>query len=214
MMGGGFLCGSILFSKWLPQLLLHKDICAEHEDGNPGAANVFSSCGVALGLLCLLMDLLKGFLPVLATRRVLGTGQLPFALVLMAPVLGHAIAPLNHFRGGKCIATSFGVLLALLPQCGAVWILAASYILFSTVLKIGSHRVRSILAFGVFGVASAAVFTVTQRLPLALGCVGIALVAISRHRKPAEASEPAAFSVSEQADPAEVSDFQSEEHVL
>lgn len=178
---GGFLLGSVMFSQLLPQVLLKRDVAAESDDHNPGASNVFASCGVALGLLCLCLDLLKGFLPVFAARRLLGTDSLLFSVVMAAPVLGHAIAPLNHFRGGKCIATSFGVTLGLLPVSYACAVLAASYILFSTVLKVDPHRRRSIAAFGLFGTLTAASPLRCGRTSIALGCAAVALTAIFKH---------------------------------
>ena len=60
----GYLLGSIMFCRWIPKLVLHKDVCALSDDHNPGAANVFQHCGVPAGLLCLFFDLSKGFLPV------------------------------------------------------------------------------------------------------------------------------------------------------
>ena len=184
---GGFLCGSILFSKLLPLLISGKDVSAESDDHNPGAANAFATCGVAIGMLCLLLDMLKGFLPVLLGRLLLDTNDPLFALVILAPVLGHAIAPLNHFHGGKCIATSFGVTIALMPQCLAAPILAILYILFSTVIRIRSHRRRSILAFGVFIAVSVPLLLHVGQTSYAIACVAIALTAIYKHhRAPAE----------------------------
>ena len=60
----GFFSGGVMYSRILPKLFLKKDICSNSPDKNPGASNVFVSCGVTLGMLCLLMDMLKGFVPV------------------------------------------------------------------------------------------------------------------------------------------------------
>ncbi|MGN1001705.1 MAG: glycerol-3-phosphate acyltransferase [Oscillospiraceae bacterium] len=184
MILGGFLLGSVMFSQFLPQLLMKKDITAESDDHNPGATNVFASCGVSLGLLCLSLDLLKGFFPVFAACRLLDVHRLLFAVVIAAPVLGHAIAPLNQFRGGKCIATSFGVTLGLLPFSCASVALAVIYILFSTVLKIDPHRRRSMAAFGLFGALSAATALFDRgQTAMALGCVLVSLTVMLKHSK-------------------------------
>ena len=45
----GYLLGSIMFCRWIPKLVLHKDVCALSDDHNPGAANVFQHCGVPRG---------------------------------------------------------------------------------------------------------------------------------------------------------------------
>ena len=112
----GYLLGSIMFCRWIPKLVLHKDVCALSDDHNPGAANVFQHCGVPAGLLCLFFDLSKGFLPVYLAAHTVGIEPMQFAAVMMAPVLGHATAPFDHFSGGKCIATAFGALCPC-PRC-------------------------------------------------------------------------------------------------
>ena len=62
---GGFLLGGIMFSQWIPKRLTGKDICKISVDNNPGTFNAFKHCGKKIGLLCLLLDVLKGFVPVL-----------------------------------------------------------------------------------------------------------------------------------------------------
>ena len=52
---GGFLLGSIMFSRIVPRLVMSRDICALSSDHNPGAANVFMKCGVKMGIICLIL---------------------------------------------------------------------------------------------------------------------------------------------------------------
>ena len=67
---GARVSGSVLYCRFVPLLLLKKDICALSPDKNPGAANVFVHCGVPMGLLCLVLDMAKGGVPVaLALRK-------------------------------------------------------------------------------------------------------------------------------------------------
>lgn len=180
---GGFLLGGVMFSWHIPKLIAKTDICELSIDHNPGSANVFSSCGWKLGLLCLLLDMAKGFLPVFVAYRVLklSTDNLLFAAVMTAPVIGHAIAPFCKKGGGKCIATGFGVMIALLPLSRVGLILAALYILFSTIVKINPIRIRSIVTFSIFGVLSAGTAAYTEKYSIGLGCVLIALIVIIRH---------------------------------
>ena len=178
---GGFLSGSIMFSRLIPQHFLHRDITALSADQNPGATNVFVNCGPVWGLICLSLDMLKGFVPVALACKVLNVDNMWFAAVMAAPVLGHAIAPLNHFKGGKCIATAFGTLLALFPVTHIVLVLAAIYIVFSTVLKINPNRIRSIAAFGLFGAISLIVLLHSRCYSIAVGCLLISGIAIWRH---------------------------------
>lgn len=180
---GGFLLGGIMFSQLLPQKVLHKDIQAISDDHNPGATNVFANCGVKMGVLCLVLDMVKGFLPVFLAWHLLNPEDMKFAIVLAAPVLGHAVAPFYHFHGGKCIATAFGELLALIPFSAAGLLLAVIYLLFSTVFKIEPNRVRSIVSFGVFGLVSVVLYSVQGRYAIALGSFFISLTAIVKHSK-------------------------------
>ena len=180
---GGFLSGGIMFSQLIPQWIQGKDIQAVSDDHNPGATNVFVNCGVGLGLICLFLDLFKGFLPVFLGCLSLDRSNLMFGLVLAAPVLGHAIAPFHHFHGGKCIATAFGEMLALLPFNRIGIFLAVLYVIFSTVIKISPNRIRSIVTFGLFGLVSAFWLTFKGQYSIALGCVLISLTAIVKHSK-------------------------------
>lgn len=177
----GFFGGSIMFCKLLAEWLCGKDICRLSDDGNPGAANLFIHCGVGAGMLGLALDMLKGFLPVFLAYRHFGVSDPAFAVVMMAPVLGHAIAPLNHFKGGKCIATSFGVLIALLPTTRIGLVLAAVYILFSTIVKIQPNSRRSIFAFSIFLFISLPVLLYKHMAAVAFGCAMISLTAIYKH---------------------------------
>lgn len=182
-MFAGYLSGSILYSYLIPRWFCHLDITKLSDDGNPGAANVFSTCGIVLGMLCLLLDMGKGFAPVLLAQHLVDIHSMRFSAVLIAPVLGHALAPLNHFRGGKCIATAFGVTLALLPTTCIVLVLAGLYIAFSTVLKISPNRIRSIVTFSLFGIFCLVWTFFTRSYSIGLGCAGISVIAVLRHTR-------------------------------
>ena len=180
---GGFLLGGVMFSQLIPKLVQNKDIQAISDDHNPGATNVFVNCGVKLGILCLVLDMAKGFLPIFLACRLLNIDNMMFAIVLAAPVLGHAVAPFYHFHGGKCIATAFGEMLALLPYNAIGALLALLYILFSTVFKISPNRVRSLITFGLFGLISVVLLSIRGQYSVALGCFFIALIAVVKHSK-------------------------------
>ncbi|MDR3640735.1 MAG: glycerol-3-phosphate 1-O-acyltransferase PlsY [Humidesulfovibrio sp.] len=80
---------------------------------NVGATNVARLCGAPWGVLTLVLDLFKGFVPVLLAPA--DTGWLALSLIGAAAILGHAYSPLLNFRGGKAVATTVGVFLALAP---------------------------------------------------------------------------------------------------
>lgn len=184
---GGFILGNIPFSYLIPKLFLKKDICIESDDHNPGAANAFKLCGPIVGMTCLIFDFGKGYAPVLLAYKLVSADNILFSAVMIAPVLGHATGMFMHFKGGKCIASAFGTVAAVLPETRVGLILAGVYILFSTVFKITPNTKRSIAAFSVFGVLSFVILICEGQLPIALGCVGISLIAIYRHKKSAGA---------------------------
>ena len=105
----GYLSGSILYACWLPKLICGEDIVEGSSDRNPGTANVFKNCGIFIGTLVLICELMKGFLPVFFARKAATVESLLFAPVLVAPVFGHAFPFLNTKKGGKAIAVSFGL---------------------------------------------------------------------------------------------------------
>lgn len=177
----GFLSGSMLYSKHIPRLFLHKNICENAPDQNPGASNVFSSCGIGWGLLCLALDMFKAYLPVRLAMQTLDMNSFWFAAVMAAPVAGHAIGIFDGFHGGKCIAASFGVMLALLDKTPIGLLLAALYIFFSTIRKITPNRRRSIVTFTLFGMLSFAILLYQGKASLALGTQAISGIAVSRH---------------------------------
>ena len=110
----GFLAGSIPFSLWLGELFLGEDI-RRYGDRNPGATNAWRAGGWRLGTAVLLLDILKGLLPVGLARSMVGIEGWGLIPVALGPILGHAFSPFLRFRGGKAVAVSFGVWIALLP---------------------------------------------------------------------------------------------------
>jgi glycerol-3-phosphate acyltransferase PlsY len=93
--------------------------------GNIGATNVFRTMGKKWGILVFIADLLKAYIP---TKLVLYTACAPsfisldgFAfLVGLAALLGHTFTPYLHFKGGKGVASSTGMILAMMPLSLAV----------------------------------------------------------------------------------------------
>jgi len=81
----GFLSGSLMFSYWIGRRVLHRDI-REVGDGNPGATNLIKAGSIPLGIFALLLDALKGALPVAMAKYVLGLTGVPLVIVALAPI--------------------------------------------------------------------------------------------------------------------------------
>ena len=80
---------------------------------NTGATNVARLCGTQWGVLVLVLDLAKGYLP--ATLAPADTGWLGLSCIGLAAILGHIYSPLLQMKGGKAVATTIGVFLAVAP---------------------------------------------------------------------------------------------------
>ncbi len=151
----GYLSGSVLFAN-LSARLFHKDILTESKDHNPGTANAFMQGGFFCGIVSLIGDLLKGYIPVyLYFRTGMGPesgahafgGLLGAAIVLAAPVAGHIFPVFYQFKGGKGIAVTFGCLLGLYPMIVPVLLFAAVFIFLSVVLRVSPHYCRTMTAY-------------------------------------------------------------------
>lgn len=110
---GAFLAGSVPFGLVLVKLAGKGDVRA-HGSGNIGATNVSRVGGKALGIVTLLLDIAKGWLPVWLAVR-FGAGLLGVSLVALAAVSGHIFTPWLRGKGGKGVATALGAALGFLP---------------------------------------------------------------------------------------------------
>lgn len=103
---------------------------------NPGATNVLRLGGKKAALLTLLGDVLKGALPVSVAKLVLEVETTTQGLVALAAFLGHLYPVFFGFRGGKGVATAFGVLFPLSWLVGlcttTTWIVVAAIFRFSS----------------------------------------------------------------------------------
>lgn len=94
--------------------------------GNPGATNVLRSGSKKAAAVTLLLDALKGFVPVLLVKVFgpqFGLGEGTLALVAIAAFLGHLFPVFFQFKGGKGVATALGVLLGISGWLGLLVLL-------------------------------------------------------------------------------------------
>jgi len=102
---------------------------------NPGATNVLRFGGKKAAVIALLGDMIKGAIPVLIAKF-LGVENLTLGLVGFAAFIGHLYPVFFNFKGGKGVATAFGVYLALYWQMGLVVI--ACWLIVAKVFRISS----------------------------------------------------------------------------
>lgn len=81
---------------------------------NTGATNVFRVMGAKFGIFVLVLDALKGFLPLIIAEKLGVEGNI-LVLIGVIAVIGHTFSPFLNFKGGKGVATSLGIFLYLAP---------------------------------------------------------------------------------------------------
>lgn len=122
-----YLLGAIPFGLFFARIFSGIDVRSVGS-GNIGATNVLRAAGKKAAALTLLADALKGLLPTLASKLLLHDDWLT-VFIGAAAVLGHNYPVYLKFRGGKGVAVSYGVVLAIAPWTGGlcliVWALAA-----------------------------------------------------------------------------------------
>jgi glycerol-3-phosphate acyltransferase PlsY len=182
-LASGYLCGSLPWGLWLGRLLRGVDVRTLGSK-NLGATNVYRTLGPAIGLTVLVLDIAKGALPTWLVPHGSATAGFPGGVewcriaVGLAAVLGHVFTMFAGFQGGKGVATTVGVALALSPPAFAVFVV----VFVASVALTRFISVGSILASVAFALALAFTAPGGVRSPtFALGVV-LALLVIVRHR--------------------------------
>jgi glycerol-3-phosphate acyltransferase PlsY len=178
LIAAGYLAGSIPFGVIVTRWLRGVDVRSQGS-GNIGATNVARVAGKKLGVLVLLLDALKGTLPVLAAMLLVPGVPWVHVAVATAAFLGHVFPVWLKFKGGKGVATALGVFVVLMP-----WAALAGFVVFAALFAI--FRVSSIgsLAGGLTAVGVAFALHARGNLPLeyALLAVGLLLMMVFTHR--------------------------------
>ena len=133
-----YLIGSISFAMLIAKA--HGLDLRTIGSGNLGATNLARACGKKWAYFCFLLDFLKGFVPSFAAQfLVLSAPATSAALALwlavgVAAILGHIFPFYLKFRGGKGVATSFGVVLGIWPYYAIPGIIA--FMLWATIVLV------------------------------------------------------------------------------
>ena len=168
-----YLLGSVSSAIVVAHLFGLKDP-REVGSGNPGATNILRYGGKKAAILTLLGDVLKGVVPVLLAH-VLGVASVFMALTMLAAFLGHVFPVFHDFKGGKGVATAFGVLLALNGWVGLA--LVVSWLVMAV-----TTRYSSLSAITVAVLAPVYVGWFTRDLALISATGVMALLLLWRHR--------------------------------
>jgi glycerol-3-phosphate acyltransferase PlsY len=172
-----YVLGATPTSFWVGRLFYGVDLRAVGS-GNLGATNAYRTLGARAAIPVMVVDLLKGWAPVALFPRLVT--EAPFGWTLAygaAAILGHVFSFWVGFKGGKGVATSAGVFLALAPWA----VLVALIVWLAAVLLTGYVSLGSILAALILPIA----ITLTPHVggnPTLVFTVALALFVVWAHR--------------------------------
>lgn len=184
-----YLVGAVPFAMILAKL--HGVDIRSVGSGNVGATNLSRALGKKWGYVCFVLDVLKGLLPMLAAKvfvTEVTTGNLALWLAAgSAAILGHIFPVYLKFRGGKGVATSFGVVLGLYPYFTLPGLIA--FVLWASAVLIWKYiSLASILAAVAFPVSLASLillkddWRIDTLWPLFIVAILMPALVIYRHR--------------------------------
>jgi acyl phosphate:glycerol-3-phosphate acyltransferase len=170
-----FFIGAIPFGVLVSRLFFRRDLRSEGS-GNIGAANALRTLGKGGAIAVLVLDALKGAIPVIAGRA-LGSEDLALTAAFAA-ILGHCFSPFLNFRGGKGVATNLGAVLAIAWPAGGIFGLIWLGVVAATGFSSAGSLLASIAmapalwwlagpAAGIYGLASACLIVFMHRANIA-----------------------------------------------
>jgi glycerol-3-phosphate acyltransferase PlsY len=178
-----YLAGSVPSAVWAGKIFHGIDV-REHGSGNAGATNTVRVLGWKTGIPVLLFDLFKGWLAAMLPRFLNAApdgSELMMMLQIscgLAAIIGHVFPLFAGFRGGKGVATTFGILLALHPlltlTCAGIFLL----VLFIS----GYVSLGSMIAVAMFPVLLLTLFRTSSNLLIVFSIV-VAVAVIITHSK-------------------------------
>jgi glycerol-3-phosphate acyltransferase PlsY len=172
-----YLIGSLSFAVIVSRAMGLNDP-RTYGSGNPGATNVLRSGNKTAAVSTLLLDALKGFVPVVLVKEFGGAYGLyegTLAMVGFAAFVGHLWPVFFRFKGGKGVATAAGVLLGLNPLLGlatlVTWIIIAAFTRYSSLAAVVSAVFAPFYQILIWGGG-----------PVAAGVAAMGALLVWRHR--------------------------------
>jgi glycerol-3-phosphate acyltransferase PlsY len=173
-----YLIGSLSFAVLVSRVMGLNDP-RTYGSKNPGATNVLRSGSKPAAIITLLLDALKGWLPVVAVKwwgEAWGLGDGTVALVGLAAFLGHLYPVFFRLQGGKGVATAAGVIVGFEPWLGlaalATWAIIAFFFRYSSLASIVTALFAP--AFYLFGHRVA--WDAPSAMVVSLAAMGVLLV--------------------------------------
>lgn len=178
-----YLVGSLSFAVIVSRAMGLADP-RSYGSGNPGATNVLRSGSRKAAIVTLLLDALKGWLPVVLVKTfgpAWGLGDGTLALVGLAAFLGHLYPVFFGFAGGKGVATAAGVLIGLSGWLGLfvllLWLLVAAVFRYSSLAALCAALAAPLI----YAMAPGGLWLPSE--PIFWAVAAMSLLLIWRHRE-------------------------------
>ena len=180
---GAYLIGSLSFAVIVSRVMGLQDP-RTYGSKNPGATNVLRSGSKKAAILTLLLDAVKGWVPVVLVKiygPLWGLGEGTLALVALGAFLGHLWPVFFRFQGGKGVATAAGVLMGVQPWLGTAtlltWLLVAFVSRYSSLAALAA----SVLAPAYYLLGDRELWYADQGIAVAVTAMSALL--LYRHRE-------------------------------
>ena len=125
-----YFSGSIPSGVWIGKTFKGIDIRTVGSK-NSGATNAYRNLGAVYGIMTLVIDALKGYLPLLVASK-MGVSEKYIVVIGLIAILGHSFSCFLNFKGGKGVATSLGVFLFLAPKAIGIATIGFLIVVFFT----------------------------------------------------------------------------------
>ncbi|MDO9236048.1 MAG: glycerol-3-phosphate 1-O-acyltransferase PlsY [Aquabacterium sp.] len=163
-----YFIGSLSFAIIVSRLFKLSDP-RSYGSGNPGATNVLRSGNKAAAILTLLMDALKGYIPVMVAQH-MGLNSLTVAAIGLGAFIGHLWPIFFKFEGGKGVATAAGVLLGFAPALGGLvlltWLTMAVVFRYSSLAALTAALAAPVIQVFGWGMNPLTISTIVMSLLL------------------------------------------------
>jgi len=171
-----YLLGSVPVGVILGRVLRGTDL-RDMGSGSTGTTNALRSYGPKISIAVLILDVLKGALPVVLARA-LDANPWVVGLAAVLTVVGHCWSPFIEFDGGKGVATGYGALIALQPWVAFAILLMVAIVIWKRYVSLGS-----IITATAVGLVLCLAWLGDREPPaIALAAVAICTIIIWRHR--------------------------------
>lgn len=187
-----FIIAAYIFGSFPTAYVIHKikrgDDIRKYGSGNVGGTNATRTLGVGYGIVTIITDIIKGFIPILVLYFIYPEDFVLLAVISVVVILGHDFPVFISFRGGKGIAVSFGVITGIcsLPfMNNPIWIeiIPIFAILGTWALFFGIFRIVSIGSLCAAVVTPISFYFTGYNLPVVIAAFFWGVLVFITHRE-------------------------------